>query len=74
MAKSNTVRPKKGRGRPSLAPDATGRSPTITIRLPEPLIDGLDKLAEERGISRSDVMRHLVEQKLAAQAKAKKGK
>jgi metal-responsive CopG/Arc/MetJ family transcriptional regulator len=58
MAKSIKVRHKK-RGRP-----ATGKSPTITIRLPQPLIDGLDSWCEESGVTRSDALRNLIESEL----------
>lgn len=52
----------------------TGATPTVTLRLPAPLIAGLDALAESGGKSRTDIMREILEQALNAQPKAKKGK
>lgn len=74
MAKSNIVRQKKGRGRPPLLLASDGKSPTITIRLPKPLIGDLDRLAKEQGLSRSDIVRRLIELALDAQPQAKKNK
>jgi negative regulator of replication initiation len=57
------VTPKKrGRGRP-----ATGRDPTLTIRLPKELTARLDAHAKSRGESRSEVMRRFLESGLASE-------
>jgi hypothetical protein len=61
MAKSNIVR-HKGPGRPV----TTGKTPTVTIRLPAALIAGLDALAKVRRATRTDIMREILEQALAA--------
>ena len=61
MAKSISVRQKK-RGRP-----ATGQMPPITVRLPEDLIEAIDKWSRKNGVpTRSGAVRRLVEQALAA--------
>ncbi len=61
MAKAKTVKRKRV-GRPV----TTGISPTVTIKLPEQLIQGMDKLAKDQGVSRSDIMRQVVENLLKA--------
>jgi metal-responsive CopG/Arc/MetJ family transcriptional regulator len=68
MAKSIKVIPKT-RGRP-----ATGKDPIITARFPPKLTEQVEAWATEQKTSRSDAIRQLVEQALAAQPKAKKGK
>jgi len=67
MAKSISVGQKR-RGRP-----ATGKTPPITTRLPEELTGRLDRWAAKHGAgTRSQAIRQLLEQALAAQtAKAK---
>ena len=55
MAKSIKEIPKK-RGRP-----ATGKDPLVTVRLPPTMIIALDQRAETEGITRSEVIRRLVE-------------
>jgi len=55
MAKSNIAR-QKNRGRP-----ATGVTPTMTIRLPNALIAAIDRLSSERGVTRSEIVRVLIE-------------
>jgi hypothetical protein len=68
MAKSIAVTPKKrGRGRP-----ATGRDPTLTIRLPKTLTARIDEHAKSRGETRSEVMRRFLEAGLAAESSAAK--
>ena len=59
MARSITEIPKR-RGRP-----ATGKDPLVTLRLPQAMIDALDKKAEAEGVSRSEAMRQLIEAGLA---------
>jgi hypothetical protein len=56
MTKSISVTPKKKRGRP-----ATGRDPHVTARLPQDLIDAIERWAEKGGASRSEAIRRLVE-------------
>lgn len=68
MAKSIKVTPKK-RGRP-----ATGRDPHVTARLPVDLVAEIEAWASMNQVSRSQAIRSLIEQALAAQPKAKKGK
>jgi Ribbon-helix-helix protein, copG family len=48
---SNAVPPKK-RGRP-----ATGRDPHLTARLPDDLLQALDRFAKREELSRSEVIR-----------------
>jgi hypothetical protein len=55
MAKSIKEIPKK-RGRP-----ATGKDPLVTARLPQDMIASLDAYAERDGVTRSEVMRRLIE-------------
>jgi metal-responsive CopG/Arc/MetJ family transcriptional regulator len=70
MAQSIKVVPKKrGRGRP-----ATGKDPHIGLRMPSGLIEQVDAWAKYQKTSRSEAIRRLVEQALAVQPKAKKGK
>jgi hypothetical protein len=64
MGKSIPVTPKR-RGRP-----ATGRDPHITARLPEEMIRDLDRLAHQKGVTRSEILRDLVGPALAAKLKA----
>lgn len=51
---SISVTPKK-RGRP-----ATGRDPTITVRLPPIVVQQIDDWAEARGVSRSEAIRAMI--------------
>ncbi len=46
----------------------------VTVRLPAAVIAGLDALAKSAGKSRTDIVREILEEALAAQTKAKKGK
>jgi predicted DNA binding CopG/RHH family protein len=46
----------KKRGRP-----ATGQDPTITVRLPQGLIEDLNKEATKRGVSRSALIKEALE-------------
>lgn len=50
-----TAAPKRPRGRPR-----TGRDPSLSLRLPEMVIRELDKLADARGVGRSQVARELI--------------
>jgi hypothetical protein len=52
----NAVRPKTTRGRP-----ATGRDPTITVRLPAELINSLDDIAKFFSVPRSEIVRRALE-------------
>jgi hypothetical protein len=52
----NNGKTKKKRGRP-----ATGRDPLVTIRLPENLISVIDRQARVRAISRSEMMRVILD-------------
>jgi predicted DNA-binding protein len=56
--KSIKVIPKKkrGRGRP-----ATGRDPVTAVRLPDELRAAVDKWAVEKGMTRSEAIRVLIE-------------
>lgn len=61
MGKSISARQKR-RGRP-----ATGKTPSVTIRLPDDLTERLDIWAAKHGFgTRSDAIRQLLEQALAA--------
>lgn len=51
---SITVTPKR-RGRP-----ATGRDPTITIRLPPEVVEKIEVWASARGMSRSEAIRAMI--------------
>jgi len=51
---------KRSRGRPS-----TGRDPVRTVRLPDGLLDAVDQWAVEKGITRSEAIRALLERALA---------
>lgn len=64
QSKKNVIQ-KRGPGRP-----ATGTHPLVTVRLPPEMIAALDDKANAEGVSRSDVIRRLVELGL----KAKGGK
>jgi hypothetical protein len=46
---------KRPRGRPR-----TGRDPSVSIRLPELIIGEIEKLAEARGVPRSQIARELI--------------
>lgn len=61
MPKSIRVIPKKkrGPGRP-----ATGRDPVMAMRLPNELRAAIDRWATEKGMSRSEAIRTLIEQGL----------
>jgi Arc/MetJ-type ribon-helix-helix transcriptional regulator len=54
MSKSITVKPKRGR-------PATGRDRLIGVRLPDDMINSLDKWANRNAFTRSEAIRHLVE-------------
>lgn len=55
MARSIKEIPKK-RGRP-----ATGKDPLITMRLPEEMIAQLDARAAAANVSRSEIVRRMIE-------------
>ena len=57
---------KKKRGRP-----ATGRDPVITMRLAPNLTARLDAWAANKGISRSDAIRDMIEVRLSQQPSGK---
>jgi hypothetical protein len=59
MKKSIKVQPKKKRGRP-----ATGKDPLLGARVPQELIDRIDKWARLNDIGRSEAIRRLIEQSL----------
>jgi metal-responsive CopG/Arc/MetJ family transcriptional regulator len=50
------VAPKRRRGRP-----VTGRVPIVTLRLPQDMIEALNRTADEEGVSRSEVVRRMIE-------------
>jgi hypothetical protein len=64
MKRSITVTPKKKRGRP-----ATGRDPHVTSRMPQTLINQVERWAASNETSRSEAIRRLVELGLNAKAK-----
>lgn len=70
MAKSNTVLPKKGRGRP-----ATGRDPVTALRLPPALTTSIDLWASQQDDkpNRSEALRRLVELGLSVKRVSAKG-
>jgi Arc/MetJ-type ribon-helix-helix transcriptional regulator len=61
MKRSITVTPKKKRGRP-----ATGRDPHVTARMPQSIIDQIERWALSNDASRSEAIRRLVELGLKA--------
>jgi Arc/MetJ-type ribon-helix-helix transcriptional regulator len=65
MAKStlSVTHKRKKIGRP-----ATGHDPVMTVRLPKELTERIDKHAENKGETRSEVMRRFLEAGLAAEA------
>jgi hypothetical protein len=66
MAKSIKVHPKKRRGRP-----ATGKDPLVSARLPQPLIDQIEKWSASTEVTRSEAIRRLVELGLTVKAPAR---
>jgi len=55
---------RRGPGRP-----ATGHNPTVAVRLPQQVIDAVDKWAKKNGVAgRSEAFRRLVEAGLAGEA------
>jgi Ribbon-helix-helix protein, copG family len=64
MAKSINVTPKK-RGRP-----ATGQDPFVTARVPQAMIDAIERWAAARNISRSEAIRRLFEIGLKPKSKS----
>ena len=66
MTKSIKEIPKK-RGRP-----ATGKDPLVTARLPQAMIDALDERATSANVTRSEVMRRLIEAGLKRPPKVKR--
>jgi metal-responsive CopG/Arc/MetJ family transcriptional regulator len=65
MAKStlSVTHKRKTLGRP-----ATGHHPVLTVRFPKELTERVDRHAENRGETRSEVMRRFVESGLGAEA------
>jgi hypothetical protein len=61
MAKSTT---KKRIGRPP-----TGERPGAIVRLTKQTLDTIDKLARQEGTTRSEIMRQLIDEALAARRK-----
>ena len=47
------------RGRPSVTGGSV-HTPTLTVRIPEPLRDQLDTLASRKGVRRSDLIREVL--------------
>ena len=45
---------------------ATGADPLVTFRLPQVMIDMLDSVAEAEGVTRSDILRELIDAGLNA--------
>jgi Arc/MetJ-type ribon-helix-helix transcriptional regulator len=66
MKRSIKVTPKKKRGRP-----ATGRHPHVTSRMPQTLIDQVERWAASNEASRSEAIRRLVELGLEKRTPAK---
>jgi len=64
---TSVIEEKRKRGRP-----ATGHDPMFSLRLPPALIKRIDKHAESRGKSRSEVMRRFIEEGLARERAAVK--
>ena len=68
MARSSkpdkTVLPKRKGGRP-----ATGRDPHLMVRAPAEMLARIDARATQRGVSRSDAVRELLELRLTVKAK-----
>jgi predicted transcriptional regulator len=62
MAKSTT---KKRIGRPP-----TGQRPNALTRLDPKVIDAIDKLARQQGTTRSEIMRQLINEALAARKRS----
>jgi Arc/MetJ-type ribon-helix-helix transcriptional regulator len=70
MKKSITVNvKKKKRGRP-----ATGTDPAVAVRLPPSVLAEVDGLAAADDASRSDAIRELIEEALAARKSGRKPK
>jgi Ribbon-helix-helix protein, copG family len=61
---------KRGGKRPGAGRPATGRDPVTAVRLPPDLLDRLDAIAVDQGVSRSEMMRRI----LAAYVEAPKRK
>jgi hypothetical protein len=60
-----TSTPKKRMGRPP-----TGRMHQTALALPKQLLDGLDKLARQQGVTRGEIMRQLLAEALEARKKS----
>jgi metal-responsive CopG/Arc/MetJ family transcriptional regulator len=58
MAKSSA---KKRVGRPP-----TGKNPQVIVRLPKQLLSAIEKLARDQAATRSEIMRQLMTEALAA--------
>jgi hypothetical protein len=66
MKQSIKVTPKRKRGRP-----ATGRDPHVTSRMPQTLIDQVERWAASNEATRSEAIRRLVELGLKVKAPAR---
>jgi metal-responsive CopG/Arc/MetJ family transcriptional regulator len=53
----------------SKKPAPAAREPAVTVELPEEMLRALDRLAHQERITRSEVIRRLIKQALAAQPK-----
>jgi hypothetical protein len=53
--------PKRKRGRPT---SIDGRNPSLTVRMPESMINEIDRDARDRGIGRSEMLRLMLEERL----------
>ena len=67
-ASREKVIPKRKLGRP-----ATGRDPLVALRVPKAVIERLDEWSTEAGISRSEAIRHMIEDGLKKVRKPSKG-
>ncbi len=62
MAQRKRWQPKKRPGRPK-----TGKNEMIAIRWPRPLLDGIDRYAQDQMLARPVALRQIVTKFLAAQ-------
>ena len=65
------IRKRVGGKRPGAGRPATGKDPSRTIRLSDEFIATVDAWAEDRGVTRSEAIRRLVELGLTVKTKAK---
>jgi Ribbon-helix-helix protein, copG family len=57
---------KKSSGKRPVGRPATGKEPSATLRLPKQALEHIGKMARDRGVSRSSVMRELILEALEA--------